>query len=320
MNIKELDALLQKEEDVETLQKRTGVSVNDLKVPFDDKLIPKVSRELLFQEGNIIIRKHRRYAPVRMHTHDFVEMNYVYSGKCIQIINDERIELSAGDILLIDRDAPHSIEDTEKDDIILNVLLKEETIMTDIISNLANSNNLVTQFMLSASKKNEKHDRFLIFVNPSSDVLTGLMNHLFCVYFSEYSFKKKALNLYLSLILIELTNILEKNNLQSIDKDVNQEVLSMLAYIDRHYNSVSLDDLSKTFGYNKSYLSLKLKRETGSSFKDLLNRKKINVAKELLKETNMSVEEIALSVGYNESSSFFKLFKKYTHMTPSEYR
>ncbi|MGG1617745.1 AraC family transcriptional regulator [Paenibacillus sp. NRS-1782] len=320
MNIKELDALLQKEEEIETLQKLTGMSINDLNVPFDDTKIPKVSRELLFQEGNILIRKHRRYAPVKMHTHDFVEMNYVYSGKCVQMINDERIELSAGDILLIDRDAPHSIENTDKDDIILNVLLKEETITTDIISNLANSNNLVTQFMLLASKENEKHDRYLIFANSGSDVLTGLMNNLFCVYFSEYSFKMKALNLYLSLILVELTNVLEKNNLRSIDKDVNQEVISILAYIDHHYNSVSLDDLSKTFGYNKNYLSLKLKKETGSSFKDLLNRKKINVAKELLKETNMSVEKIALNVGYNEPSSFFKMFKKYTNMTPSEYR
>jgi YesN/AraC family two-component response regulator len=320
MNLKELDALLRKEEEIEILQKTTGLSVNDLNVPFDDQMIPKVSRELLFQEANIIIRKHRRYAPVKMHTHDFVEMNYVYSGKCIQMINDERIELSAGDILLIDRDAPHSIEDTKKDDIILNVLLKEETIMTDIISNLANSNNLVTQFMLLASKENEKHDSYLIFPNPNSDVLTGLMNNLLCVYFSEYSFKRKSLNLYLSLILVELTNILEKNNLKSMDTDVNQEVLSMLAYIDRHYNSISLDDLSKTFGYNKSYLSSKLKKEVGCSFKDLLNKKKINVAKELLKDTNMSVEEIALSVGYNEPSSFFKLFKKYTHMTPTEFR
>lgn len=324
MNIKELNALLRKEEDIEILQKSTGVGVNDLNVPFDDTKIPKVSRELLFQEGNILIRKHRRYAPVRMHTHDFVEINYIYSGKCIQTINDERIELSAGDILLIDRDAPHSIENTEENDIILNVLLKEETITTDITSNLANSNNLVTQFMLSASNTNEQHNRYLIFTNPSNsgnnDVLTGLMNNLFCVYFSEYSFKTKALNLYLSLILIELTNQLERNSLNAMKKNVDQEVVSILAYIDRHHPSVSLEELSKVFGYNKSYISQKLKKETGSSFKNLLNRKKINVAKELLKETNLSVEEIAMNVGYNEPSSFFKLFKKYTNMTPNEYR
>jgi len=321
---------LRKEEDIELLQKSTGISVNDLNVPFDDTKIPKVSRELLFQEGNILIRKHRRYAPVQMHTHDFVEMNYIYSGKCTQIINNERIELSAGDILLIDRDAPHSIENTEENDIILNVLLKEETITTDIASNLANSNNLVTQFMLSASNVNEQHNRYLIFTNSvdsvnssssgNNDVLIGLMNNFFCVYFSEYSFKTKALNLYLSLILIELTNHLERNSLHAMNKHLDQEVVSILTYIDRHFSTVSLEELSRVFGYNKGYISMKLKKETGSSFKSLLNSKKINVAKELLKETNLSVEEIAVNVGYNEPSSFFKLFKKYTNMTPNEYR
>lgn len=39
MNLKELDALLRKEEEIEILQKTTGLSVNDLNVPFDDQMI-----------------------------------------------------------------------------------------------------------------------------------------------------------------------------------------------------------------------------------------------------------------------------------------
>ena len=62
------------------------------------------------------------------------------------------------------------------------------------------------------------------------------------------------------------------------------------------------------------------KKETGHTFINYLNNYKIEKSKELLKNTNMSLLDISLEVGFNNQSYYSTIFKKYTNMTPLEYR
>lgn len=61
------------------------------------------------QEGMRCLSKHHRFADMPLHNHDFIEMNYMYSGKCRQMIDGEEIGLEQGQICIIDTHVPHSI-------------------------------------------------------------------------------------------------------------------------------------------------------------------------------------------------------------------
>ena len=105
LELAELDTFLRNEESIETLQREQGMNINDLNLAYHLQTPPKIHRGDLFQQGNIHISKHRRYAEVPEHTHDFVEINYMYSGTCLQIINGERIEMEESDVVIIDKEA-----------------------------------------------------------------------------------------------------------------------------------------------------------------------------------------------------------------------
>lgn len=88
----------------------------------------------------------------------------------------------------------------------------------------------------------------------------------------------------------------------------------------RFSEHVSLEILAKEFNINKYYLHKLFKRCTGQTPNELLLQTRISVAKELLRTTELSVEEIAERVGIYNCSHFINTFKKYEHTTPLSYR
>jgi len=71
---------------------------------------------------------------------------------------------------------------------------------------------------------------------------------------------------------------------------------------------------------NPSYLSYFFKEQTGENFIDYLNKVRIEKAKELLKDSSMSLSEIASQVGYSNAGYFNRIFKKIVGITPGQYR
>ena len=70
----------------------------------------------------------------------------------------------------------------------------------------------------------------------------------------------------------------------------------------------------------RGYLSQLIKKETGKTYSELIQQKKLEKAKELLRYSEKTVGEIAQETGYSDYYYFTKTFKRLTKMTPSEYR
>lgn len=82
----------------------------------------------------------------------------------------------------------------------------------------------------------------------------------------------------------------------------------------------SVSDLSAVFNYNKKYLGRLFKSKTGCSIKEYCNNYKIETAKNLLKNSNMSVIDISVQSGFNNVTYFNRQFRRYTGLSPREYR
>ena len=92
---------------------------------------------------------------------------------------------------------------------------------------------------------------------------------------------------------------------------MNENVVSVLEVIGRDYQKeLSLKDISKDLFINPVYLGQLIKKETNSTFAELLNKQCIKAAQQLLLSTNDSIEDICYTVGYSNVGYFYKGFSK----------
>lgn len=96
---------------------------------------------------------------------------------------------------------------------------------------------------------------------------------------------------------------------------------SIIKYIDINFsNDLSLDFLSSFFGVSKYYMSREFKRYTGFSPHDYIIEKRMNQARLLLMQTDLSINAIAESVGFDNVCNFNNQFKKKIGISPGQYR
>lgn len=98
-------------------------------------------------------------------------------------------------------------------------------------------------------------------------------------------------------------------------------VKQVLAQIHEHYaDELSLKLLGQEYNINPVYLGQLFHRETGKTLSDYVNSYRIEKAKELLKRSNLKVQEVARMTGYLDNSYFFRQFKKYVGVSPAEFK
>jgi two-component system response regulator YesN len=91
-------------------------------------------------------------------------------------------------------------------------------------------------------------------------------------------------------------------------------------YICSHlHTSLSLEQVAKQINLSQGYFSNLFKKATGVSFQQFVMHEKMEKAKSMLIE-GFQVQEIALELGYEHRRYFSEVFKKYTNMTPSEFK
>lgn len=124
-------------------------------------------------------------------------------------------------------------------------------------------------------------------------------------------------------IIIYIERLIQTNLLlsRSIITETSFEVKDVLFYLHNNFkNKITIPQLSRLFHVNRTTLSDRFYEATGETIITYLNKQRINVATIMLRESSLTISEIATQVGFNDTAYFAKLFKKYVHYTPSEYR
>lgn len=101
----------------------------------------------------------------------------------------------------------------------------------------------------------------------------------------------------------------------------NQLAVRAQNYIQENFQKdLSLDEVSRQLNLSPYYFSKLFKEETGSNFVEYVTNLRIEKAKELLVQENLSMKEICAEVGYSDPNYFSRIFKKCVGVTPTEYR
>ena len=100
----------------------------------------------------------------------------------------------------------------------------------------------------------------------------------------------------------------------------DQVISDVRQYVSEHLTEkLVLNDIAEAVHMNRSYLSRIYKQKTGENLFDMINRMRIDKAKEYLKYGNMKLYEIGYKIGLDDTAYFSKLFKKYEGCSPREF-
>lgn len=274
---------------------------------------PKSSNQEYF------ISKHTRFNPVPTHIHGTCEINYIYSGQCIQFINGKKVLLKKGDVLVLDRKVPHSIEPVGRNDLIINFQMKRHFFSPTFLQSLL-GNSLVGDTIIGIITNNQENN-YLIFHTDDNPLVRQTVMNLLREHFCQQVGVNEMIHAYMMVFLGELLRSTPNHvDFLSPFQQKNVTLVQVLQFIEQNYIDGNLAKAAEHFKYSPTHLSRLLKNATGKSFKELIHEQRMKQAAFLLKSTDEPIYTIAEQVGSKNLNYFYLKFKEHYRMSPQEFR
>lgn len=260
------------------------------------------------------------YFPALWHYHTYFELVYVLSGTATNYSANGVLELHEGDLMILGLGSKHAISSYNDDCILVNIMVKNATFW-EFFSNNTYENDILYNFFTNVLT-HYVEDTFILFHTGDDALLRSLIISLLekDQFYHKYSDleRESAISLLFSRLMNKYASTSELINNDSTEK--NYDITMILSYMQQHYKDISLSSLSQFFGYSERQTRRLLLKFTGKGYQDNLDFIRMKEAKNLLQNTNVSIEEIAGEVGFSSVYSFRKNFKHYYGLTPSNYR
>lgn len=276
------------------------------------------AKKLLPNYELINIRKHTRFIDFPEHKHNYIEMAYILQGEMIQKIKGKEIRLKKGEIIFLNQHITHEIKASSKEDIIINFIIKPE--FFEYILNLIDKENIISKFLFSTIYGGSRKGEYICFYVGNIKNVQNIIEQVINEIINMSTLGKSKIKFLVGLLLIELLN-----NSQSIVSysEENYDIklmMEILKYIDESYEEANLTKLCETLHQQDYKICKLIKKNTGLTFKELVQEKRIEKAIELLKRTDYAIEDIIRRVGYENDSYFYRIFKKKFGLSPKEYK
>lgn len=275
------------------------------------------------EEGSIIpllkdifIIRHPRYTRRYPHRHDYVEIDCVVQGRCTLLFEEEEKVLLEGSLCLI---APGSLHDVEVSDesTVYCIMLRRSTFETTFFSLLSREDALSLFFRTIL--QDEQSSNYLIFRTEHMEEVRTLLQNALLECFRQDNYANSCSIAYINLLFsVYLRN--GEDSPEYYHYQMSSDFYVILQYIRQHYQDLSLGELAKEFHYSKPHLCTLIKQNTGFSFTKLIKRIRISRAEEYLLHTELPVNQIAETVGYNSPDHFSRVFRSEHSCSPQEYR
>ena len=251
---------------------------------------------------------------VEYHNHDFFEIYFLRTGKVTYIIEGKSYKLRPGDIILINNKELHKpvVEEGETYERIViwvdpDFVEKQGTYGTNL------------SMCFESSAKNHYN-----LLRPGIEVQKSIENIIkkFEVISSNVSYGSNILKeIYLTELIIYLNRAYLNTFEEEIETDIeyNEKISSIVRYInDNLHKDLSLDSLSSIFYLSKYHLLREFKKYVGYSIHQYIHKKRLIMAKGLLKQ-GLPVTEVFMKCGFGDYSNFIRAFKKAFGLSPKKY-
>lgn len=258
--------------------------------------------------------EHQRQGTViECHWHENFEILYFDQGEAIIYCNSRPIQVTAGDLIIINSNDVHYCENT-------SARLVYYVIEFDLSFIHSSQIDLCQTKYMTPLVQNR-----ILFRNRiehGSQLLTEV-RQLIGEYYRQEPGYELAVKAYIYRILVLLLREHAAQTISETEKERQRKALERLTpaleYIDRHYTEkLNLAQLAALSAMSVHYFCRLFKNLTGKSPARYINHLRLDKAAALLQSSGLNVTEIALSVGFSDSNYFSRQFKKHKHIMPSQ--
>lgn len=278
-----------------------------------------VDSSKLLKKGKLIqVRPHTRFVHFPPHTHNYIEVIYMCQGSTTHIVNGNKVILEQGDLLFLNQNAVQEILPAGKDDIAVNFIVLPEFFNT-AFSMMGAEDNQLKEFLVGALCDRDEETSYLYFHIADVLPVQNLIENMVWTIFYNSSNKRSCNQITMGLLFLQLLNYMDK--MEAGGRKYDTEIMAtVLSYIEDHYKEGKLSELAEEMKVNIYWLSREIKKKSGKTYKELLQERKMKQAVYLLTSSALPVTDIIESVGYDNTSYFYRKFKEKYGMSPKEYR
>jgi len=268
---------------------------------------------------------HGRHNLIAEHGHDCFELVFVVYGEGRHKINRDYYDVRAGDVFVILPQENHLYFDMEKTGLeIINCLFLAETVR----KTLPDATNALLSLPYVSSFYGERPDL------PRKQSLdarqSGLVLAILERMIEELKDRSPGYETIVRHLLVDLLIVLSRfalhNDTAVRPRDLSARGHEILVrkvrhFLETHYQQkMTAESLARHFNISRRHLYRVFRQETGESIKAALHKIRIERAKQMLMETDRSVESIASAVGFGDPSFFTRLFCRLVGRTPGDFR
>lgn len=277
----------------------------------------RINANKLLESGKLItFRPHTRFVHFPEHTHDYVEVVYMCAGSTIHIVNGVKITLNAGELLFLGQGATQEILPASENDIAVNFIILPP-FFDKALEMMDDEATPIRKFLVDCLGNANGSPSFFHFKVSEVPEIQNILENLIITLTGTLPNKRNICQVTMGLLFLHLLNYADHVETRSHEET---SILQVLKYIDGNYRDGSLNEIANLLYYNPNYLSKEIKKRTGKTFKDFLQEKRLVQSAYLLTHTSLLIDQIAESVGYNNMSYFYKIFREKYGMNPREFR
>lgn len=273
----------------------------------------------LLESGKLIsVRTHTRFVHFPKHSHNYVEVIYMCSGSTHHIINGCDVILEQGELLFLNQNATQEIFPAGKEDIAVNFIILPE-FFDYALKLMETEENLLRNFVIDCLRGENESSGFMHFKVAEVLPVQNLVENLIWTIRNKQQNKRNINQVTMGLLVLQLMNHMDKVETDAVNSQ-QKLMIQVLEYIEEHYKDGELSELADRLHYDLYWLSKQIKKQTGWTYTELVQSKRLSQAAYLLTYTKLSVMEVGMAVGYDNLSYFHRIFQKKYKLTPRTYR
>ena len=274
-----------------------------------------LDKDFPFQISEVVLN-HKNSRPDTFHWHSYFEITYVQEGQGNYSVNGQEYMMKPGDIIIFNNVEAHGWKLMGEDMKLLVMIFSPEFVAEKL--SVFDSEYLKPFVERGSNFKNRIGSEEPV----SHEIRKGIRE-----IYAEWQPQKEGHPPMLKANILRILTMLirtyqdesKSGEMLKEKKSAMKRLEQAISYIDHHYSEkITLDEVAAAAYMSSNYFSSYFRKVTGISFSEYVTRIRISHARELLRDTDKSVTEIAMECGFHNISNFYRLYKKQVGKPPRD--
>lgn len=274
-----------------------------------------LDKDFPFQISEVVLN-HENSRPDTFHWHSYFEITYVQEGQGNYFVNGQEYMMEPGDIIIFNNVEAHGWKLMGEDMRLLVMIFSPEFVAEKLS---VFDYEYLKPFVERGSNFKNRIGRE---ESVSHEIRKGIRE-----IYAEWQQQKEGYPLMIKANILRILTMLirtyqdesKSGEMLKEKKTAMKRLEQAVSYIDTHYSEkITLDEVAAAAYMSSNYFSSYFRKVTGISFSEYVTRIRISRARELLRDTDKSVTEIAMECGFHNISNFYRLYKKHVGKPPRD--